>query len=362
MVLTAWVLVLAGMTTLLVAANQKRQEQVCSKVMVTIKGTGEKFYIDETDILRQLQSVHGKLVGKPLPDIRLSVLEQSLEHNQWIRNAELYFDRENVLHVFAEEREPIARVFTTTGNTFYMDSSGHRMPLMDKMSIRVPVITGFMNLQKTAKDSAFMAEIKHIAWTVYNDPFWSAQTGQIDITPNRKFEIVPVVGNHIIRIGDAADLEDKFKRLLLFYKQVMSKAGFHKYAVVDAQFAGQIVGVHKGTVSAVDSIQLNKNIAELLLRSSIRHLHEDMLPFGNNKDSVSYIPTPSVVNKVPSNPNPSKDSTLAQKPAVTSKTNVPVQAKPFTSHSKKTVQPSKAGKKEQKPKATMKGPAINNEY
>ena len=40
--MAAWLLVIAGITTLLVAANKKQTEHVCKMVNVSIKGKGEK--------------------------------------------------------------------------------------------------------------------------------------------------------------------------------------------------------------------------------------------------------------------------------------------------------------------------------
>lgn len=357
LVLTAWALVLAGMTTLLVAANRKDKKQLCSKVQVGLKGTGDDFYIDEKDILQGLERQFGKLVSRPIDAIRLSALEKNLEANQWIRNAELYFDRENVLHISVEEREPIARVFNTAGQSYYMDSSGHKMSLLPNESIRVPVLTNMPARLRNAADSAFLNEVKAVAWYVYSHDFWQAQTGQIDITADKKFEIIPVVGNHVIRLGDGTNLEDKFNRLLLFYKKVMSKVGFHKYAVVNAEFAGQIVGVHKGAVSAVDSIQLQKNIEELLKRSTIQNVSEDMLPIAKPKDSIVTMTVAANAVPVKTNPTPVADSVAKPAPAKTEKPTVAVPKRAANPNPKKTQ--TRAVVKE--PKAVMR-PIPNNRH
>ena len=356
--LTAWALVLAGMTTLLVAANRRDHEQVCSKVQIGLRGTGDHFYIDEKDILHQLERQFGKLVDRPVDAIRLSVLEKSLEHNQWIRNAELYFDRENVLHVTVEEREPIARVFNTNGQSYYMDSSGHQMSLLTGESIRVPVITNVPARLRNAKDTAFFDEVKAVAWYVYQNEFWQAQTGQIDITSDRKFEIIPVVGNHVVRLGDGTNLEDKFNRLLLFYKKVMSKIGFHKYAVVNAEFKGQIVGVHKGVVSAVDSMQLQKNIQELLQRSTIQNVSEDMLPIAKPKDSIITHSVAAIA--VPVKPNPTPVAATEAKPAPV-KTEKPAVAAPKPKAASNPIPKKAETKTKAKPKAVMR-PVVDNPY
>ena len=47
-------------------------------------------------------------------------MEDLLENNVWIRDAELYFDNKDVLHVTVTEREPVARIFTTEENHFIL--------------------------------------------------------------------------------------------------------------------------------------------------------------------------------------------------------------------------------------------------
>jgi cell division protein FtsQ len=280
LVLSAWFLVVSGMATLLIAASRKQKEHVCTEVLVGIQGSGEKFYVEKSDVLRMIElSANGSLLKRSVTAFDLSRLEKMLEHSAWIKNAELYFDSKDALHVLVEEREPVARVFTVEGASFYIDSSGHRMPLLDKLSARVPVVTGFTDAKKwKAKDSTLMDEVKQVAEFIYSDKFWNAQIGQIDITPDGSFELIPVIGDHIIKLGDGQHVAEKLGRLFVFYKQVMSKTGFNKYAALDVQFDGQVVAVHKGETSAVDSIQLQKNIEELVNRANLQVVEDDMLP------------------------------------------------------------------------------------
>jgi cell division protein FtsQ len=297
----AWLVVITGIAVLLIAANKKHSEKICRDVNVTIKGTGEKFYVESSDIVSLLEKANkGKLVNKSLSKISPDKLEKIIEKDKWIKDAEVYFDREDVLHVIVEEREPIARVMDVNGGSFYIDSAAHRMPLLDDVSARVPVFTGFTAAKKLyAKDSAMLQQVKQIAVYLYNNSFWNAQTGQVDITTDGKFEIIPLIGDHVIRLGNADAIEDKLERTFLFYRKVLSKAGFNKYSVVDVQFEGQVVGVHRGTVSTIDSIQLQKNIEELLENSNIQNLTADMLPDSGRISAAGTKPVPVKTNPIP---------------------------------------------------------------
>lgn len=311
--ISACLIVGAGMTVLLVAANGRKQLALCKDLVITIRGEGENFYIDKNDIASILKKESsGKLVRRAVEEINLARLEQKLEKNSWIRDAELYFDSRNVLHVIVFEREPIARVFTKNGASFYIDSSGMRMPLLDRVSVRVPVVTNFTNSKKlSASDSLVLNDVKAITRFVVNDDFWNAQVAQIDVVGDRYFDIIPTVGNHIIRVGNGENIEQKLGRLMVFYQQVTPKLGIDKYSLLDVQFEGQVVAVHKGKSSAVDSLQLQKNIQELMLKSQLQA--EENLPMDIKEDKPGALKPNATADNIPAktqtDPIPTKTTT-----------------------------------------------------
>ncbi|HEU5166840.1 MAG TPA: hypothetical protein VFU29_14925 [Chitinophagaceae bacterium] len=262
-----WVCIGGGMLSLLIAAIGKKKKEDCTDYTITIKGATNNFFIDANDIRKLLRSGAGsELKGQKMADINLKKLEQLLRDNIWIRKAEMWFDNRNVLHVEVYEREPIARIFTNTGNTFYIDSTERKIPLSDKISARVPVFTGFPDKKVySSKDSLLLDDVKNIAAYISNDRFWMSQVAQIDITPERNFELSPVVGNHLIKLGNGKDIQKKFNRLMIFYKQVLAEKGFDAYSTIDVQYTGQVVGTRRGTEkNKVDTVMLKRRVNEML--------------------------------------------------------------------------------------------------
>lgn len=255
----------SGLIILLVAAIGRRNHERCKDYIISIDGAKKNLFISESDIRKLLNTnTAGKIKDKPIADFNLRTLEEQLEKNPWVQDANLYFDNQDVLHVSVLEKEPIARIFTTAGKSFYIDSSAKQMPLSVIMSARVPVFTNFPDKKFLSdKDSMLLNDIKKTARFVLNDSFWMAQAEQIDITENRTFEMIPTIGNHVVRLGNGDDIDKKFHRLFIFYQQVLSKTGFEKYNVIDVQYAGQVIGT-KEKISKVDSIQLKKNVEKLL--------------------------------------------------------------------------------------------------
>ena len=262
-----WVCIGGGMLSLLIAAIGKKNREDCTNYTIAIKGAEENYFIDADDINKLIKSGAGsEIKGKKISEINLKKLEQLLRSNVWIRKAEMWFDNRNVLHVEVYEREPIARIFTTAGNTFYIDSTERKLPLSDKLSARVPVFTGFIDKKVySAKDSLLLTDIKNIATYIKNDPFWMSQVAQIDITPERNFELSPVVGNHLIKLGNGKDIGKKFNRLMIFYKRVLAQKGFDAYSTIDVQYSGQVVGTKRGSnKNKVDTVMLKRRVDEML--------------------------------------------------------------------------------------------------
>jgi len=261
-----WLSLAAVGVVLLIAGVSKKDRQECKEVKVEVTGVNRHIFIDEKEVLKILNA-NGDLIGEPLENINLKVLEKRLESDNWIKNAELFFDNNQVLEVKVEEREPLARIFTTHGSSYYIDSSCSRLPLSDKVSIRVPMFTNFPSEAKRFRwrDSVLMTSIKDIATFVQADSFWNAQVAQINITPNRTFEVVPTIGNHTVLLGKGIDIEKKFQRLYSFYKQVWTKVGLDKYSIIDVQYKGQVVATRRGAENtSVDSNKAKEAFIKLL--------------------------------------------------------------------------------------------------
>ena len=253
------------MLTLLIAAIGRQKKDHCQDYVIRIKGPQDNLFIDDKDVLKILKTtLNGDIKGQRRSAFDLQHLEQQLEKSIWIKDAELYFDNHDVLHITVTEREPIARLFTVSGKSSYLDETGKLMPLSDKMSARVPVFTSFPDKIISRRDSTLVNNIRTAATLILHDPFWMAQVSQIDITPERNFEMTPVVGNHVVLLGDGENMDRKFHRLFVFYKNVLNQTGFDKYKTIDVRYAGQVIAAKNRQDARIDTSQLRLNVEKLL--------------------------------------------------------------------------------------------------
>jgi len=293
-----WFVLGSGTIVLLVAAIDRKNSEHIAGIDIRISGVQNNYFIDKKDVLTILQKTNGqKIENTNAGALNLSEMENALSKQPWVKSAEIFFDNNNVLQVKVTEREPIARIFTGTGASFYIDSSLTRLPLSPKFSARLPVFTSFptdaMALQKP--DSILLEGIKIMSEYINAHPFWMAQIDQIDITPVRTFELTPKLGDQSIRFGDADNCEQKFNTLLAFYKQVQTKVGWNKYSVIDVQFKNQVVAVNRDKAEiksdSLRSVQIMKNMIEQAKKNSDDSTEIQLpQPTEINSDKISISP------------------------------------------------------------------------
>ena len=263
-----WVLAGCGTIVLLAAAVKQNNQRLCYGVDVRITGASKHLFINEQDVKKILNDYSEvKPTGGPVQSIDLRKIERIIERDVWVKNAELYVDINGILQVRVDEREPVARIFTESNNSYYIDISLKMLPLSEKVTARVPVFTGFP--AETAilnnKEKNLLKDVYLLADAISKEPFLHALTEQIHIQ-HGKFEIIPKIGDQLILLGDSENYEQKLKNLKLFYQKVMTKTSWNRYSEINLQFKNQIVAKLRTKEDVVaDSLrtmQLMKLIAD----------------------------------------------------------------------------------------------------
>jgi cell division protein FtsQ len=151
------------------------------------------------------------------------------------------------------------KIINTSDENFYIDERGIFMPISDKYSAPVPIANGSI-LNKEAEQKIRNAEVEKSETSFYpsgaekvfrmadfirKNDFWNAQIEQLYVNANGEMEIIPRVGNNLIIFGDITDMQEKFDKLFLFYKEGLSKTGWNQYKTINLTFKEQIVCTKK---------------------------------------------------------------------------------------------------------------------
>jgi len=323
-----WSIAGAAIIVLFVVAWKAKEEKKCTSIQIELVGENTAaLFMDEKEIL-QIIHEQGVKEGLPIGDVNLNTLEKYLQTIRWVKNVELFLDNTQTLQVKIEQRIPIARIFTASGNSFYIDKEGLQLPLKQLTVLRLPVFTNFPSDQEklSKPDSLLLNDILHFTKAVATDSFFMAQTAQVNIATNGDFELVPSVGDHLVLIGSVENIEDKLNRLYTFYKKVWVQSGLNAYQVIDCRFDNQIVALKKGMqpiqflANDLPTVDSTMAVEVKLDTTSLRAVNvTEVKPATVNASKTSVIAspkmTPKTVVKVPSKTTVKTPSTPAVKPA-----------------------------------------------
>ena len=258
-VILLWVSIGSGMVVLLVSAVKKEQSKLCKEVIVEFKDDLPFRMLDETEIEYTLWPAarNSNPVGKQLVNLDLFYLEKQLEKNPWILDADLYIDQLNKLHLRVEQRNPVARLFTPEGNSFYMDEKYALLPVKLSDVISLPVFTNFyINPSlKSASDSILLKRIIGLSKFIKSDSFWMAQVEQVNINANQTFEVTTQMGDQLVQLGIRSDWQKLFSKLKLLYGRMSADGNWSKYIQIDLQYKDQAVCLKReSNYRIIDSI------------------------------------------------------------------------------------------------------------
>ena len=245
LLLLALVLVLPSFT------EKKTSEMLCSGINVVITDSTDYQFVTRNDVLSLLNSRSDSVLGRKIEDISVEKLEKKISGLSEVKSVEAFFDINGTLNVLVNQRVPIMRIQPDNGGVYLMDRDGVVFKKTSQYVPRLHFVGGNINIKPkmlegmsvldTAMGNTILRDVYDIVNYVNNDKFWSAQIDQIYVTGQKKIELVPRMGNHVVKIGTSENFEKKMHNLELFYSQVMPNVGWDKYSEINLEYEGQVV-------------------------------------------------------------------------------------------------------------------------
>lgn len=227
---------------LILGASRQQQTKTLNKVHLKVRNENDYLFLDKKQLWEDLVVNKGIKEGKTkLTALDIKSVERTSYQNQWISESQVYVDNKRDLHIFVTQRLPVSRVFYENGQSFYLDSSLRLLPLSDQFTYYTTIVTNVPVLKTDSANKALRAQIVKLVKFIEKDTFWNAQIAQISVTPEQKFELIPVLGTHKIEFGDTTNMQKKFNNLFAFYKRVLNKIGWDRYGTLDVKYNGLVV-------------------------------------------------------------------------------------------------------------------------
>ena len=215
-------------------------------IEVDIVNTFENFFIDEEDVMSLIFENKGDTVlGDAYGRVSLKEIEQRVESHSFVKDAQVFRDLNGHLVVKAIQNKPMARIIADNGKHAYLGEEGDILPVSSKYTARVIVLSGKymdeLTSRKSIEENEYDQKLYDLIEYINKDKFWSMQIAQLVVSKNGKVVMIPQVGDQKLEFGYAEDFKSKFKRLEIFFKEIMPTKGWNTYSRVNVEYKDQLI-------------------------------------------------------------------------------------------------------------------------
>jgi len=225
-------------------AGRKTNGNTCSDIVIRIDNLQENYFVDDNDVLLLMTNGGNEvIIGESFDELNLKEIENRVKKEPFIKNVQIFRDLKGFMLVEVELRRPFARVISNTANN-YIAIDGTVLPVSNKYNTRALILTGeyFEKLEiKNLNDTEEGQSIYKMLQFINNNKFWKAQIAQIEIDNNLDMLIQPQITKQMVEFGTPTEFEKKFKKLRIFYKQILPQKGWNAYERVNLKYKDQII-------------------------------------------------------------------------------------------------------------------------
>ena len=227
-------------------SRQQASMLECDKIEVIITNSHSQNFITKAEVADMVRpAVFGMTIG----DIDMDGLERYLCASSAICKAEAFVRNPATIVVEVTQRNPVVRFQTSEGG-FYCDSSGYILPLLGKVTLDLPIVSGKL-LFDVPKDHKgypesgreWLSDMIRFTESVRNNPYWSREIEQIWVDDNR--DVVLYTGSCSERfvLGSLDDTGDKLEKMAGYYRTIRPRAlsKGKTYSTVNLKYKDQII-------------------------------------------------------------------------------------------------------------------------
>ncbi len=232
-----------------IAGVSCRGPLTCKELNVMISDSSVNSFVSKADVKKFLDKEYGTYIGVNLDSLGLARIENIIDGRSAVHKSHAYTTRDGRLNVKLTQRTPIVR-FQKADGGFYADAEGFVFPLQSSYSSRVQVVDGEIPLNANSgykgeitdeKERAWLNKVLEVINFMENDRTWKDKIVQITVSDGGELTLVPRKGNEKFHFGQPERIEEKFKKMEMYYSHILPEKGSGAYTSVNVEFDGQIV-------------------------------------------------------------------------------------------------------------------------
>ena len=242
-----WLLHIASLSIVLIfmvllavyhsAGAGHRKNLTCTGVNICVTDSALNSFISSSDVKKYLDAEYGDYIGSRIDSVDLHTIELILNEKTAVLNSEAFITKDGQLNITIEQRKPAVRFIGKNGG-FYADANGETFPLQKTYASYVPVVDGDI---PTEKDSLQIKRLVRFVNYLEDSPRWRNKFVQISSDSSGNLTLIPRQGQEKFIFGQPENIEEKFKRLEMYYGYIVPEKGEQTYRSVDLRFNNQII-------------------------------------------------------------------------------------------------------------------------
>ena len=231
----------------------KNQNAAIADIDVSIYRNTEKGFLDRNTILTTINNIDS-IKNLSVKDINPRIIERKLKKNPYIEEVDCYVTINGKLLINVKEKSPIIRIYNKNGLSIYLDRNGDIIPISSSYTPRVLIASGYIldevtnfntNISDTSYNYSTYRNLFQLTTQIKSNKLLSSQINQIYYNSKGEYDLIPELGDHIIKLGKLNDMATKLENLDAFYRKNMVTSDWNKYNTINLKYKDQIVCTKK---------------------------------------------------------------------------------------------------------------------
>jgi cell division protein FtsQ len=218
-------------------------ERKVSGIEIEIMSNQDFYLIDQFEIQALLNKEQSVVLGTNFDQVDIKLLERQVEENPFVAEIDVFMSVTGVLGAKVSPAQPIGRLMSSRGPDQYIDVTGKLLPMNADYTARVPLISfaEYPQWESNLGENDLGKQLMEFLIFINKDELWRAQIAQLAVSEENELTLWPQMTKQLILFGPADEIEEKFKKLKLFYKEVLPKKGWNTYSSINLKYKNQIV-------------------------------------------------------------------------------------------------------------------------
>lgn len=233
------IVLLAYAVVALCWARSRAQAMVCSGISVLVTDSASTNFVTAAEVKRDLGTLFSDAPGKRLTSLDTHAIVQRLDSIDKIEDATAIIYTDGSVEINVNPMRPVARIFSDSQPSFYINRQGKRILATARYHVNVPVIS------LNGPESPTPQQMLPLVAFLNEHPRWDSLVTHIKASSPNDIILVPMIHGHVLNIGSLNNLQSKFDRIEMAYRQIFPIKGWDFYDTVSVKWNGQIVATRR---------------------------------------------------------------------------------------------------------------------